>query len=79
MKTAEEIYNEYSSNPIKWKTENNCLTTKDTTIKLMELHTRLHLEAFKRSITSHPLIHDFDADTIKQLYSDYLTKNGLKK
>ena len=38
MKTKEEIYSEYSDNPIKWMQDNNCATTKEVTLKLMEAY-----------------------------------------
>ena len=36
MKTKEQIYEEYSNNPIEWMKKNKCMSTKEITLKLME-------------------------------------------
>ena len=36
MKMIYELYKEYSSNPLKYMTENNCITTQHITQSLME-------------------------------------------
>lgn len=36
MNELEEIYKQYSDNPIQWMKDNNCITTKDISLKLMQ-------------------------------------------
>ena len=33
--TKEEIYKEYSANPIEWMKNNNCVTSRDISLKMM--------------------------------------------
>ena len=35
--TDEELFKEYNASPIKWMQKNDCKTTKDIALKLMEL------------------------------------------
>ncbi len=46
--TAEEIYNEYANEPIEWMQKHNVTTTREISLKLMEMATKKKDDTIER-------------------------------
>ncbi|WP_299524147.1 hypothetical protein [uncultured Lutibacter sp.] len=51
-KEIEEIYRDYDNNSIEWMKKHNCMTTKQITIKLMELAQQQKIEQLEKEVES---------------------------
>jgi len=79
--TANDLYSKYGGNPIKWMKENNCITTKQITIKLMQDFAKYHVElalkaasedveletygSFGNSVNKDSILNAYSIDLIK--------------
>jgi len=49
-KEIEEIYRDYDNDSIEWMKKHNCMTTKQITIKLMELAQQQKIEQLEKEV-----------------------------
>lgn len=78
IKEIEEIYRDYDNNSIEWMKKHNCMTTKQITIKLMELAQQQKIEQLEKEVESIRIITD-NSKVNQNLIEEIETLNKIIK
>ena len=77
-KEIEEIYRDYDNDSIEWMKKHNCMTTKQITIKLMELAQQQKIEQLEKEVESIRIITD-NSKVNQNLIEEIETLNKIIK
>jgi len=77
-KEIEEIYRDYDNDSIEWMKKHNCMTTKQITIKLMELAQQQKIEQLEKEVEESEKF-EILLEACKSANKDYSEENTKLK